>query len=75
VPIEGLPPDMMTATQGCPFAPRCPLAFDRCLVEEPLLRPAQATHPGHLAACHLDIADGQRFERPTHGANLTEGRL
>ena len=34
---------------GCAFAPRCPLATDRCRVERPELV-ADAT--GHLAACH-----------------------
>ncbi len=35
---------------GCRFHPRCPVAFDRCRVERPRLRPVA---PGHLAACHL----------------------
>jgi peptide/nickel transport system ATP-binding protein len=35
---------------GCRFRARCPRAFDRCAVEDPVLRPVS---PGHLAACHL----------------------
>jgi oligopeptide/dipeptide ABC transporter ATP-binding protein len=35
---------------GCRFHPRCPLAFDRCRVEPPVLRDLGA---GHQAACHL----------------------
>jgi oligopeptide/dipeptide ABC transporter ATP-binding protein len=35
---------------GCRFHPRCPLAFDRCRVEPPVLRDLAA---GHRAACHL----------------------
>jgi len=35
---------------GCRFHPRCPLAFDRCRVERPVLR---VVGPGHTAACHL----------------------
>ena len=35
---------------GCRFRARCPLAFDRCAVEDPALR---AVAPGHAAACHL----------------------
>ncbi len=46
--IEGAPPDMAALGPGCPFAPRCPLAFDRCLVERPEL---VETSPGHSAAC------------------------
>jgi oligopeptide transport system ATP-binding protein len=28
--IPGLPPDLMTPIEGCPFAPRCPQATERC---------------------------------------------
>jgi peptide/nickel transport system ATP-binding protein len=33
--IEGQPPDLATLPPGCRFAPRCPLADDRCRAEEP----------------------------------------
>ncbi|WP_035793623.1 ABC transporter ATP-binding protein [Kitasatospora mediocidica] len=47
VPIPGTPPAPSQLTGGCPFAPRCPLAEDRCLTGEP-----QLTGPeSHLAAC------------------------
>src|SRR5260221_5570052 len=36
--------------KGCRFNTRCPLAFDRCFVEEPLLKVAE---DGHFVACHL----------------------
>ena len=32
-PIPGNPPNMAAIPAGCPFAPRCPLAEDRCRVE------------------------------------------
>ena len=35
---------------GCRFRARCPLAFDRCVSEDPTLR---SVAPGHAAACHL----------------------
>jgi oligopeptide/dipeptide ABC transporter ATP-binding protein len=35
---------------GCPFAPRCRHAMDRCYVEEPVLR---FVEPGRKTACHL----------------------
>ena len=35
---------------GCRFRARCPAAFDRCVTEDPALRPVA---PGHAAACHL----------------------
>ena len=49
-PIAGSPPTAAGPLQGCPFAPRCPLARDRCRREEPALR--SVAH-GHRAACHF----------------------
>lgn len=45
--IGGFPPDFSDLPQGCPFRPRCPLAFSKCL-DNPAL---QAVEPGHAAAC------------------------
>jgi peptide/nickel transport system ATP-binding protein len=50
VPISGTPPSLAQLPRGCPFAPRCPLVFDRCLQTEPPLA-AVAARP-QLAACH-----------------------
>jgi peptide/nickel transport system ATP-binding protein len=33
--IEGQPPELSSVPAGCRFAPRCPLADDRCRTEEP----------------------------------------
>jgi peptide/nickel transport system ATP-binding protein len=54
--IPGLPPPLLNLPPGCPFAPRCPYAFERCRVETP--REA-AVAPGRRVACHLypDHAD------------------
>jgi peptide/nickel transport system ATP-binding protein len=51
VPIEGTPPSLVDLPPGCPFAPRCPLAFDTCREVEPAL--IAIGSPGHRAACHL----------------------
>lgn len=48
VPIPGAPPALTTAPQGCPFAPRCPLAVDECRAAEPELLELA---PDHHAAC------------------------
>jgi peptide/nickel transport system ATP-binding protein len=48
--IPGLPPTLVDIPAGCSFNPRCPLAFDRCLRETPLLQQAA---PAHRVACHL----------------------
>jgi oligopeptide/dipeptide ABC transporter ATP-binding protein len=48
--IPGLPPSLLNKPVGCAFRSRCPKAFDRCAVVEPILREAQ---PGRLVSCHL----------------------
>jgi len=48
--IPGLPPSLLNLPAGCPFAPRCPYAFDRCRHESPILQPVA---PRQQAACHL----------------------
>jgi oligopeptide/dipeptide ABC transporter ATP-binding protein len=42
------PPSQFNHTYGCAYAPRCPLATDRCRIETPLLRPLGA----RMVACH-----------------------
>ncbi len=37
VALKGEPPSPINPPSGCVFHPRCPLAFDRCRVEEPPL--------------------------------------
>ena len=48
--LKGDVPSPSAPPKGCRFHTRCPMAFDRCRVEEPELKPAA---PAHLAACHL----------------------
>lgn len=38
------------ATKGCPFAPRCPLAIDRCWYEDPML---EQNGENREVACHV----------------------
>jgi oligopeptide transport system ATP-binding protein len=46
--IPGLPPDLSKPLPGCPFAPRCEFAVQRCREQVPALAPAA---PGHVHAC------------------------
>jgi len=46
--IPGIVPSLKDPIVGCAFAPRCPLASDKCRAEAPPLRPGGA---GHLVAC------------------------
>jgi len=48
-PIGGRPPDPRALPPGCRFAPRCPMAEDRCRHDDPSLRPG----PHTTVACHL----------------------
>jgi peptide/nickel transport system ATP-binding protein len=52
--IDGDIPSPIEPPAGCRFHPRCPLAQDRCRVEEPVLEPS-ASDPGHVTACHFPI--------------------
>jgi oligopeptide transport system ATP-binding protein len=42
--IPGMPPDLSKPLPGCPFAPRCEFAVDRCRTENPALLPVSPTH-------------------------------
>jgi oligopeptide/dipeptide ABC transporter ATP-binding protein len=57
--IEGSPPNPGEVVAGCAFAPRCPLAEDRCVARVPELRPVAEFH---RAACIF-------------GDQITAGRL
>jgi peptide/nickel transport system ATP-binding protein len=48
--ISGTVPSNPGAMQGCPFAPRCEFAFDRCQTETPSLF---TVSEGHHSACFL----------------------
>jgi oligopeptide/dipeptide ABC transporter ATP-binding protein len=45
--IDGQPPDLRANLRGCRFAPRCPVAEDRCLDYPPEV----AVGPDHTASC------------------------
>nr|WP_206323584.1 ABC transporter ATP-binding protein [Streptomyces sp. HNM0574] len=48
--IKGLPPSLLAIPPGCAFNPRCPMARERCRVEEP---PLYEVGPGRSSACHF----------------------
>ncbi|CAG6395782.1 ABC transporter ATP-binding protein [Streptomyces cocklensis] len=76
VPIPGAPPAPAALPPGCAFAPRCPLAEDRCRTAEPEL--AAAAGEPHLAACvragevsglrPLDVFPVPAADSPARGA-------
>ena len=50
VPIPGQPPTPAQLPTGCTFHPRCPIAQERCAIEEPKLAMVGADH---ATACHF----------------------
>lgn len=48
--IKGLPPSPAAYPDGCAFEPRCPMATERCKVDDPALRLVAGT--SIEAACH-----------------------
>jgi len=56
-PIDGLPPDLIAMPPGCPFYARCKYRVDRCLQENPALRPVG--RDGHEIACWVDVESGE----------------
>jgi oligopeptide transport system ATP-binding protein len=48
--IKGLPPSLTNIPPGCPFNPRCPRAFDRCVTEVPAVHNLGM---GRTSRCHI----------------------
>ncbi|WP_099159826.1 ABC transporter ATP-binding protein [Virgibacillus ndiopensis] len=48
--LQGDVPDPSNPPSGCPFRLRCPMAHERCKVEEPMY---QEVKDNHWVACHL----------------------
>lgn len=63
--IEGLPPDLMNAPQGCRFATRCPARQDACANETTL----QQIEQGHYSACFRAGEMNQSFRDNLYMAN------
>jgi oligopeptide/dipeptide ABC transporter ATP-binding protein len=63
-PITGTPPSMIELPPGCPFAPRCRYAFDRCRAETPPLDDV-FRDPFHQSACWLSADETTRGQQRT----------
>jgi len=55
--IQGLPPNMAQLPKGCPFAPRCDYAMNRCREERP---PLEEVGEDHYRACFYDASKLKR---------------
>jgi peptide/nickel transport system ATP-binding protein len=58
--IEGRPPDLSSPPPGCPFAPRCPYAQEKCHTAKPPL--TMGSVPGHSYACWFPLGSGTRTD-------------
>ena len=54
--IDGAPPGLGEAIQGCPFAPRCPLVLPECRLSPP---PVETVGPGHSVVCFRGLESVQ----------------
>jgi oligopeptide/dipeptide ABC transporter ATP-binding protein len=50
--VDGQPPNLASLPPGCSFAPRCPMAFDKCRSAAP---PLVNLNDGHAARCWLAV--------------------
>ncbi len=53
--IPGAPPNLLVAPRGCPFAPRCEFAIEKCRNENP---PLMQVSGNHASACWVDVKTG-----------------
>ena len=60
-PISGTPVDLLNMPAGCPFAPRCENALKICLQKQP---EEFWVDVDHLAACWLNVKNGNCIENP-----------
>ncbi|MFP8952465.1 ABC transporter ATP-binding protein [Natrialbaceae archaeon A-arb3/5] len=72
-PIEGSAPDPVAVPDGCSYHPRCPLADETCVADDP---PFQQVSSGHESACFHweDAADEVPFtaDAVEEPASITE---
>ncbi|PZS17240.1 MAG: peptide ABC transporter ATP-binding protein, partial [Acidimicrobiales bacterium] len=59
--LRGDVPSPVDPPSGCRFHPRCPKAQEICARVEPVLEPRCSDDPGHRAACHFPLADGEEI--------------
>ena len=59
VAIDGRPPSLREPIHGCSYAPRDPLAFDRCWQEEPQLAGGDGGHPAACWIAHTPLPPRQ----------------
>jgi len=68
--IPGAPPDVSKPMVGCPFAPRCDYALEKCVTSEILLKEVA---PDHASAC-LRVQLGEIDLTPASAGNIAANK-
>jgi oligopeptide/dipeptide ABC transporter ATP-binding protein len=68
--VVGEPPSPYAIPAGCRFHPRCPIARERCVVDDPAL----AGDGPHLAACHFAWRPPGPSDGPSINASPSGGQ-
>jgi oligopeptide/dipeptide ABC transporter ATP-binding protein len=55
--IPGSPPDVSKHIEGCPFAPRCDYAFEKCRTSEIILKGVAQNH--HSACLRVQLGESE----------------
>jgi oligopeptide/dipeptide ABC transporter ATP-binding protein len=69
--VKGEPPSPVDLPQGCRFHPRCPMAAEICVLQDPLQRPVREGDD-HVVSCHFGT--DQDSQKPQRSARLCGGR-
>ena len=64
--LEGNPPSMLELPTGCPFAPRCPLAIDKCRSGEPPLAHTDSYAEAADVSVEELVVDAETAEQEPH---------
>src|SRR6266851_9922626 len=69
--VKGEPPSPVDLPQGCRFHPRCPMAAEICVLQDPLQRPVREGDD-HVVSCHFGTIRRARSRSARQGYAAAE---